>query len=163
MRRPWQILTATALILVSGAVLTAGRSADIKEAPVQQDEAQITVIPAEDGAPRGNVLTSPTLVAEMAEARDAYREQLARLTSQFQEAHDPVLAMELQREIEDLKMDTELGYLEIQARHARDLGQLDLATRAETLLASMRERVREQREARVSLTPRTAGEEKVDR
>ena len=165
MRWKWQI-PAMLAVTIGVATLTAARGVDLKEAPIEPEEAQVTVLEADPNSqPRANVLTSPTLVAEMDAARAAYHEQLELLASQFREEHDPARSMELQRKIEALKLDTELGYLEIQARHARAIGMVDLADKAESMLASMKQRVAEEREARAKLAARPGSsiEEKVER
>jgi hypothetical protein len=64
----------------------------------------------------------------------AERDGLRRLHARFQQTSDPHAALEIQREIEALKVGTELELLRIQARHARLEGRHDTAERIKTVI-----------------------------
>ncbi len=84
--------------------------------------------------PRLVTQSSSTLASEIGQAEEEFRAQLARLTSQFLTESDANLALELQRQIQDLKLDTEIRYLEIQTRNARLTGANAVADEGERIL-----------------------------
>jgi hypothetical protein len=78
------------------------------------------------------------LAQEMEQAKAGYKQRLAQLTLAFQQAVDAHQALELERQIERLKLDTELGYIEMQERHARAMGMTDLAEEAQAIIDAMK-------------------------
>jgi hypothetical protein len=74
------------------------------------------------------------MAAEMQQAIRMERDGLRRLHARFQQTSDPHAALAIQREIEALKVGTELELLRIQANHARREGRVEAAKRIETVI-----------------------------
>jgi hypothetical protein len=64
-------------------------------------------------------------------------ETLAPLYAEYAQATDPLLALEIQKQIQKVKIETELALLRAQAKHARLEGRLDDAERLEASLEAM--------------------------
>ncbi len=93
-------------------------------------------------APTTTPISRPLLLqrmaSELAGARSAFRDELARLTARFERATGPAEALALQREIESLKANLELDVLEMQARFAREAGLTQGADELDALVAAIR-------------------------
>ncbi len=79
---------------------------------------------------------SPMMV-EIQGALAEQQRQVAALDARFAETSDETAALAIQREIEQIKQDTELAILAIQARHARAAGDEDLAQRIDAAIAAI--------------------------
>jgi hypothetical protein len=77
------------------------------------------------------------MFAEMQGTLDSERSQLAALHERFLRAATPAAALEVQREIERLKADTEIALLRIQATWARRAGKIEAATRIEAAITEL--------------------------
>ena len=141
--------SALSIALFSLMILSATLPAAAESAPeAQPAQTQVVSPPADANERIGDPqISSPTLVEEMEAAKLAAREALAPLRVAFENDTDPQRAIAIQREIQALKWNTQLGYLEIQARHAREVGMDHLAEQSIEMLENMRARQRE--EARI--------------
>ncbi len=79
---------------------------------------------------------SPMLV-EIQSALAEQQRQVAALDARFAETTDATAALAIQREIEQIKQDTELAILAIQARHARAAGDENLAQSIDAAIATL--------------------------
>ncbi len=110
--------------------------------------------PTELEAPSASVVTDPDaaeipgfltidpahlspLMREIRSAWEAQAVAVAALETRLETAADATEFLALQRQIEDLRVGTEVRFLEIQARHARSEGRLDAAARLEAAVARM--------------------------
>ncbi len=98
----------------------------------QTDEA---VPPPADAPPAPREL-SP-MMREIVAAWDAQAVAVEALETQAAASTDPVAALALQRQIEDLRAQVEVQILTIQARYARQEGRLDVAAEIEAAVAEM--------------------------
>jgi hypothetical protein len=71
------------------------------------------------------------MAAEMLSVLQQEQDGLSRLQTRFQQAADSRAALAIQREIEALKLETEIGLLRIQADYARREGRRATAERIE--------------------------------
>ncbi len=99
----------------------------------QPDEAVAPVADAPAPAPRE---LSP-MMREIVAAWDAQAVAVEALETQAAACTDPVVALALQRQIEDLRAQVEVQILTIQARYARQEGRLDVAAEIEAAVAQM--------------------------
>jgi hypothetical protein len=74
----------------------------------------------------------------MAEARATFQQELARLTVCFGQASNREQALAVQREIEALKAELEVTFLEIQARYFREGGLIARADEFDALIDQIR-------------------------
>lgn len=89
---------------------------------------------------------------EMNQAKAAYQQELARLTERFNQAVDQDRALAIQREIETLKGNIEVSFLEIQARYAREAGLTARADELDGIVAQIRAASQASPEASASST-----------
>ena len=94
-----------------------------------------------------NPITRPaTVAASITALIEAEGEQLRVLTRRLDATRDSDAAMGIQREIEQVKVQTELSILRLQSEHARRAGRIAVADRLD---AAIREMV----EPRPAMTP----------
>jgi hypothetical protein len=122
-----------------------GASTDeARTASSEQDANVVASLPA--GAQAAAAAVDPTIegrcspmMGEIDSLLAAQREELTALQERFDRAANEVDALELQRAIERLKMQTEASILRTQARYARLAGQLRVAQEIEATLESLSE------------------------
>lgn len=105
-------------------------------------EAETTVAPIEDlpAAPTPEELRyTRDLVEEIRVAREEQIAAVDRLKEQLLSTQDPVLAIELQKQIQEFKLRGQMELLQIQIRHARRAGREGLALDAEESVEAMRQ------------------------
>lgn len=90
---------------------------------------------ADSGRPGGP--SGGDFAASVQELLVAQQQTLETLESRLQIAADDAAALELQRHIERLKLDTEIELLRLQARRARHAGNEDAARRIEAAAAAL--------------------------
>ena len=76
------------------------------------------------------VVKTPAML-EIDALLEVERVQLAELKARLQAAPDEETALAIQREVRQLKMETELEILRVQIRSAREMGRLDTVERLE--------------------------------
>ncbi len=91
---------------------------------------------------------------EMQQVMDKEKEALAGLQARFAAARDAAAALAVQREIERLKVETEVALLRIQAGYARRAGQLEAAQRIEAAIEGILNPVKPQAPAKRQVAPR---------
>jgi hypothetical protein len=139
-------LAPTLVILI----LLAVGAAAADQPPIQPEAARLPDIPenaAELKALETGELTLPEpvpaerplspLMVEIQAALAAQQVQVAALDARFAETNDETTALAIQQEIEQVKQDTELAILAIQARHARARGDLELAQSIDAAIATI--------------------------
>lgn len=94
---------------------------------------------AVEGEP--SVSASRPLDPEMQAVLDHELAELGRLQRAFEQATDAATKLEVQRDLDVLKQNTEIELLQIQVRRIRDLGRLDEAAELENTIAVMLERL----------------------
>jgi hypothetical protein len=143
MRSNFVLIPTLLLLLCAGAAFA-------DQPPTQPAAAALPNLPenaAEQKALEAGELVLPeSLPAErplspmMLEIQGALAEQqrqVAALDARFVEATDEAAALAIQRQIEQVKQDTELAILAIQARHARAAGDENLAQSIEAAIAAI--------------------------
>jgi len=77
------------------------------------------------------------MLVEIQGALAEQQRQVATLDARFAETTNETAAMAIQQEIEQIKQDTELAILAIQARHARAAGDENLALSIDAAIATL--------------------------
>lgn len=134
---------ALVLLLVAGVAFA-------DQPPTQPQAATIPDLPenaAELKAIENGELTLPEgvpaerplspMMLEIQGALAEQQRQVAALDARFAETTDETAVLAIQREIEQIKQDTELAILAIQARHARAAGDEDLAQSIDAAIAAI--------------------------
>lgn len=143
-RQPLITLLGLILILIAAPAAAADPDpVDSKTADSPQDPETATarVFSLVDLPPEKVERLTP-LQARMREILLAERVNLAPLQAAFAEETDSLRSLEIQRRIQDLKVGTEIALLRVQADHARQSGQPELAEQIEESLRRMAERDR---------------------
>jgi hypothetical protein len=107
--------------------------------PENQAEIEAGVVP-EGGAPAVEKSAAPVLSPLMLEIQAALAAEQARvadLEARFAAAADEASALAIQKEIEQIKVETELSILRLQAEHARQEGRVEQAAQIEAAIAEM--------------------------
>ncbi len=102
--------------------------------------------PAEGASPEG--LPAPGALAsqqrpltpmhaEIQRVIEDEKAAVAALQARFEQTKDPVTAMEVQKQVQDTKIQTEITILQIQVRYARQEGHNDVATQLESAIKEM--------------------------
>jgi CBS domain containing-hemolysin-like protein len=78
--------------------------------------------------------TIAPLVAELLAVVAQEQKTLAELRNQIAKTHNNTVALDLQRQVEAVKRETELTLLRIQAAHARREGRLEVAARLDEII-----------------------------
>jgi hypothetical protein len=114
------------------------------------DSAIPTTAPEQTNAPPPISLTTmteadaETLSPVMRETRKALLQEVTDigiLTQRLTEVEDRLAALDLQREISDRKLRTQIEMLEIQGRYARQEGRIELAEEAERAVSRLKTRL----------------------
>lgn len=106
--------------------------------PLAADTPQpIVPQPDETIAPPPAPREQSPMMREINAAWDAQAVAVEALQRQAAASVDPVAALALQRQIEDLRAQVEVQILTIQARYARQEGRLDVAAEIEAAVAEM--------------------------
>jgi len=87
--------------------------------------------------PDSKVADLSDLHREMRQILRSERELLVPLNAEFATEMDPLLALDIQKRIQELKIETELSLMRTQAVHARREGRLESAERIEAILDDM--------------------------
>ena len=87
--------------------------------------------------PDNKVADLSALHREMRHILRSERELLVPLNAEFATEMDPLLALDIQKRIQALKIETELSLMRTQAVHARREGRLESAERIEAILDDM--------------------------
>jgi len=122
--------------------LVAGGNSAVGAEEDPATEAETTVAPIEDlpAAPTPEELRyTRDLVEEIRVAREEQIAAVDRLKEQLLSTQDPVLAIELQKQIQEFKLRGQMELLQIQIRHARRAGREELALDAEESVEAMRQ------------------------
>ena len=77
------------------------------------------------------------MMAELQAVLVLEADKLVELRLRTREALTPDGALAVQREIEQLKFETEIALLRVQAKHARSAGRTEVATRIESAIADL--------------------------
>lgn len=93
-------------------------------------------IPSVGARPKARRPVNP-LYPRIAAMLETEREQLAALRTRKAGTRDDEMAMAIQREIEQIKTQTELGILRLQAEHARKQGKAAVAEGIEAAIRQM--------------------------
>jgi len=83
----------------------------------------------------------PPLQRELREALLREKDDLKDLASRLAAIDDRLAALEVQREISDRKFQTQIEFLEIQGRFAREEGRIELAEEAEYAVTRLKARL----------------------
>ena len=127
----------TCLVLIACVCLSASLSAGLALADTPAGRAPSATVSAGDTLRAAAPTVVPAvpsrnpIMAEVRAAFDREREQIAALRARLQQQPDHQAALALQREIEKVKLDTEVAILRIQAGAAREAGHAALAERLE--------------------------------
>jgi hypothetical protein len=119
----------------------AAPASDAQQLVFTGDEGASTESAADAAAALPPPAPATAFARDMAAAKLQFKQRLAELTAAFQAEKDPARSIALQRQIQQLKLDTEIGYLELQGSHARAAGNTALADEAETLVRALREQL----------------------
>lgn len=149
MERPWLRASLTtvgcgaltlALNLLSADLARASSEVPGEEQAIQLEE---TIVPAEllPLPDAQQVRHSRTLARDMKLMRERQKAELAKLTALFLAEKNPAQSIELQKQIQALKLEGQLEIFELQLRHARELGMDEIAKEAESNLRDMRDAI----------------------
>jgi len=151
--------TIVVILLIVAAVALANTNTD-PAAPANQTPGTSTVEQPGDNPPevrslldlpQSQVLKLSAMHQEMRTLLLQERETLDQLYTQFKAEQDPLLSFEIQKQIQQLKIETEISVIRIQADHARKDGREEDAKRIEQELSVMINRA--QLEAANATTP----------
>jgi hypothetical protein len=138
---------AASVLVCSSAVLAqdakaptpnAGAAPEVSKVAPATPTSATPVAPSDEApavAPKPRPL-SP-MMAEMQTVLAAESERLAELKLRAGKAPTPDDALAIQREIERVKFDTEVSLLRVQAKHARQAGRTEVASRIESAIADL--------------------------
>jgi len=163
MRSIFSLAQIIAVLAIAAAIPAAadsprGAAPAAEGAPVESVVAESSA-PAVADAPAEEFATSVS--RDMDETAAAFHARLEALNEALGNETDPEGALAIQKEVEQLKIDTEIRYIEIQARHARAAGMLEFAEQAEAMLAAMRG-ARDASQPAVETTPAPATQPAVE-
>jgi hypothetical protein len=115
----------------------AGDAGAVKVAPVAPASAEAPAPVEEAAAPAVPKRPLSPMMTEIRALLDADAEQVAALRQRIAKASSPEEALVLQRQIEQLKLDTEVSLLRVQAKHARAAGRTEVASRLEAAISEL--------------------------
>ena len=117
-------------------------AAELRELEASGASGDVRVVAPAPAVPAASRSQSP-LAADMARLLDAERASLTALKARFDAAANEASALEVEREIERVKADTEISLLRVQAEYARREGQEQAAREIEsTIEAALHERTK---------------------
>lgn len=138
-------LTINSPVMISAAVAESRDelvTSRVGPAEIPENQAEYEALQTEGAVNPASQFLDPTrspgqlspMAVEMLQVLQQEQDGLRRLQIRFQQAGDPQAALAIQREIESLKVDTELELLRIQADYARREGRLATAEKIENAI-----------------------------